>query len=103
MVVDVYNFMQESFSGHLEKDCWCCTEEKQWCKLKAVAQVKLAGDTLNIHSFYLAAGILYPAAVSSRSPDMNMAVAKYRVAHNRFLQSLQKEDMIIQELQRKAQ
>ncbi|KAJ7335449.1 hypothetical protein JRQ81_013390 [Phrynocephalus forsythii] len=50
-----------------------------------------------------AAGIPYPEAVNLRSPDLNMALAKYRVAHNQFLQSLQKEDLIIQELQRKAQ
>ncbi|XP_007423546.1 HAUS augmin-like complex subunit 6 isoform X1 [Python bivittatus] len=48
------------------------------------------------------AGIPYPEAVNSRSPDLNMAVAKYRVALNRFLQCLQKEDLMIQELQKKA-
>ncbi|XP_020646043.2 HAUS augmin-like complex subunit 6 [Pogona vitticeps] len=50
-----------------------------------------------------ASGILYPEAMNSRSSDLNMSVAKYRVARNRFLLSLQKEDLIIQTLQRKAQ
>ncbi|XP_066471907.1 HAUS augmin-like complex subunit 6 [Tiliqua scincoides] len=47
-------------------------------------------------------GICYPEAVSLRSSDLHMAVAKYRMAQNRFLQSLQKEDILIQELQKKA-
>ncbi|KAJ6669500.1 hypothetical protein lerEdw1_000048 [Lerista edwardsae] len=50
-----------------------------------------------------AGNICYPDAVSLRPRDLNMAVAKYRVAHNRFLQNLQKQDLIIQELQKKAQ
>ncbi|ETE68766.1 HAUS augmin-like complex subunit 6, partial [Ophiophagus hannah] len=50
----------------------------------------------------LGAGIPYPEAVNSRSPDLNMAVAKYQVALNRFSQCLQKEDLMIQELQKKA-
>ncbi|KAH0628344.1 hypothetical protein JD844_009359 [Phrynosoma platyrhinos] len=48
-------------------------------------------------------GIPCPEAVSSKSPDLSIAVAKYRVSYNRFLQSLQKEDFLIQELQKKAQ
>ncbi|KAG8130527.1 hypothetical protein E2320_017182 [Naja naja] len=50
----------------------------------------------------LGAGIPYLEAVNSRSPDLNMAVAKYQVALNRFSQCLQKEDLMIQELQKKA-
>ncbi|XP_061486678.1 HAUS augmin-like complex subunit 6 [Rhineura floridana] len=49
------------------------------------------------------ASMHYPEAVNSRPLDFNIAVAKYRVAQNRFLQNLQKEDLIIQELQKKAQ
>ncbi|XP_062975545.1 kinesin-like protein KIF11 [Elgaria multicarinata webbii] len=41
--------------------------------------------------------------MNSRSSDLNMAAAKYHVAQNRFLQNLQKEDLIIQEVQEKAQ
>ncbi|XP_053148002.1 HAUS augmin-like complex subunit 6 isoform X2 [Hemicordylus capensis] len=48
-------------------------------------------------------GMHYPEAVKLRPPDVNMAAAKYRVVHNRFLKNLQKEDLIIQELQKKAQ
>uniref|UniRef100_A0A8C6XMR7 HAUS augmin like complex subunit 6 n=1 Tax=Naja naja TaxID=35670 RepID=A0A8C6XMR7_NAJNA len=50
----------------------------------------------------LGAGIPYLEAVNSRSPDLNMAVAKYQVALNRFSQCLQKEDLMIQELQKKV-
>ncbi|KAM3845539.1 HAUS augmin-like complex subunit 6 isoform 2-T2 [Vipera latastei] len=50
----------------------------------------------------LGAGIPYPEAVNLRSPDLNMAVAKCQVALNRFSQCLQKEDLMIQELQKKA-
>ncbi|XP_070794689.1 HAUS augmin-like complex subunit 6 [Pituophis catenifer annectens] len=50
----------------------------------------------------LGAGIPYPEAVNLRTPDLNMAVAKYQVAFNRFSQCLQKEDLMIQELQKKA-
>ncbi|XP_062985296.1 HAUS augmin-like complex subunit 6 [Elgaria multicarinata webbii] len=49
------------------------------------------------------ADIPSPKAMNSRSPDLNMVAAKYRVAQNRFLQNLQKEDLLIQELQKKAQ
>ncbi|XP_033028971.1 HAUS augmin-like complex subunit 6 [Lacerta agilis] len=49
------------------------------------------------------AGIPYPEAVNSRPPDLNIAVAKYHVARSRFLHSLQKEDFLIEELQKKAQ
>nr|XP_034996967.1 HAUS augmin-like complex subunit 6 isoform X2 [Zootoca vivipara] len=48
------------------------------------------------------AGIPYPEAVNSRPPDLNIAVAKYHVARSRFLHGLQKEDFLIQELQKKA-
>ncbi|XP_042311241.1 HAUS augmin-like complex subunit 6 isoform X2 [Sceloporus undulatus] len=44
-----------------------------------------------------------PDAVSSKSPELSIADAKYRVSQNRFLQSLQKEDLLIQELQKKSQ
>ena len=68
-----------------------------------MAKVKQDEETLTVCYFYLASGILYPEAMNSRSSDLNMSVAKYRVARNRFLLSLQKEDLIIQTLQRKAQ
>ncbi|XP_070598629.1 HAUS augmin-like complex subunit 6 isoform X2 [Erythrolamprus reginae] len=50
----------------------------------------------------LSAGIPYSEAVYSKSPDLHMAVAKYQVAQNRFCQCLQKEELIIQEIQKKA-
>ncbi|XP_044284050.1 HAUS augmin-like complex subunit 6 [Varanus komodoensis] len=49
------------------------------------------------------ADIPYPEAVNAKSEDLYKAAAKYRVARNRFIQNLQKEDLIVQELQKKAQ
>ncbi|XP_060093226.1 HAUS augmin-like complex subunit 6 isoform X2 [Heteronotia binoei] len=43
-----------------------------------------------------------PESLNLKSPDLHMAAAKYCVAHHRFLQNLQKEDVIIQELQKKV-
>ncbi|XP_015283265.1 PREDICTED: HAUS augmin-like complex subunit 6 [Gekko japonicus] len=48
------------------------------------------------------AGTYFPESLNSRPPDIDMAVARYCVAYNRFLWNLQKEDVIIQELQKKA-
>ncbi|XP_039175359.1 HAUS augmin-like complex subunit 6 isoform X1 [Crotalus tigris] len=50
----------------------------------------------------LGAAIPNPEAVNLRSPDLTMALAKCQVALNRFSQCLQKEDLMIQELQKKA-
>ncbi|XP_060618522.2 HAUS augmin-like complex subunit 6 isoform X1 [Anolis sagrei] len=50
-----------------------------------------------------AGGISYPKALNSKSPDLSMAMAKFQVCQNRFLMALQKEDSLIQELQKKAQ
>ncbi|XP_067409233.1 HAUS augmin-like complex subunit 6 [Emydura macquarii macquarii] len=49
------------------------------------------------------ANILFPEAVNSRPRDVCMAAARYRVACIRFLQTIQKEDFVIREYQRKAQ
>ncbi|XP_008101713.2 HAUS augmin-like complex subunit 6 isoform X2 [Anolis carolinensis] len=48
-------------------------------------------------------GIPCPKALNSNSPDCSMAMAKFQVCQNRFLTALQKEDFLIQELQKKAQ
>nr|XP_056704051.1 HAUS augmin-like complex subunit 6 [Euleptes europaea] len=48
------------------------------------------------------AGTYFPELLNLRPPDFNMGVAKYCVAYHRFLWNLQKEDVIIQELQKKA-
>ncbi|XP_013923192.1 PREDICTED: HAUS augmin-like complex subunit 6 [Thamnophis sirtalis] len=50
----------------------------------------------------LGAGIPHPEVVTSRSPDLEMAVAKSQMSLNKFVQCLQKEDLMIQELQKKA-
>ncbi|XP_054842095.1 HAUS augmin-like complex subunit 6 [Eublepharis macularius] len=48
------------------------------------------------------AGVYFPESLNSRPPDVHMAAAKYSVAYQRFLYSLQKEDVMIRELQKKA-
>ncbi|XP_037757958.1 HAUS augmin-like complex subunit 6 isoform X2 [Chelonia mydas] len=45
----------------------------------------------------------FPEAVNSRPHDSYKAAARYRVACIRFLQSIQREDFVIREYQRKAQ
>uniref|UniRef100_A0A8C8RM33 HAUS augmin like complex subunit 6 n=1 Tax=Pelusios castaneus TaxID=367368 RepID=A0A8C8RM33_9SAUR len=49
------------------------------------------------------ANIHFPEAVNSRPHDSYKAAARYRVSCVRFLQSIQKEDFVIREYQRKAQ
>ncbi|XP_077201268.1 HAUS augmin-like complex subunit 6 [Paroedura picta] len=48
------------------------------------------------------AGTCFPESLNLRDPDCDMGAAKYCVAYHRFLWNLQKEDIIIQELQKKA-
>ncbi|KAM9138218.1 HAUS augmin-like complex subunit 6 [Pangshura tecta] len=47
--------------------------------------------------------IRFPEAVNLRPDDLYKAAARYRVACIRFLQSIQREDFVIREYQRKAQ
>ncbi|XP_019410437.1 PREDICTED: HAUS augmin-like complex subunit 6 isoform X4 [Crocodylus porosus] len=49
------------------------------------------------------AGIYFPEAVILRPDDLYRAAARCKVASNKFLQVVQKEDFVIQEYQKKAQ
>uniref|UniRef100_A0A8D0LBS0 HAUS augmin-like complex subunit 6 N-terminal domain-containing protein n=1 Tax=Sphenodon punctatus TaxID=8508 RepID=A0A8D0LBS0_SPHPU len=49
------------------------------------------------------AGIPYPKAVNSRPSDFYKAAARYSMAYNRFLRTVKKEDILIQDYQKKAQ
>ncbi|XP_005297732.2 HAUS augmin-like complex subunit 6 isoform X1 [Chrysemys picta bellii] len=59
-----------------------------------VQHMKKDSEDPNIH---------FPEAVNSRPRDSYKAAARYRVACIRFLQSIQREDFVIREYQRKAQ
>uniref|UniRef100_A0A8C0IUK1 HAUS augmin like complex subunit 6 n=1 Tax=Chelonoidis abingdonii TaxID=106734 RepID=A0A8C0IUK1_CHEAB len=59
-----------------------------------VQHMKKDSEDANIH---------FPEAVNSRPRDSYKAAARYRVACIRFLQSIQREDFVIREYQRKAQ
>ncbi|XP_050800110.1 HAUS augmin-like complex subunit 6 isoform X2 [Gopherus flavomarginatus] len=59
-----------------------------------VQHMKKDSEDTNIH---------FPEAVNSRPHDSYKAAARYRVACIRFLQSIQREDFVIREYQRKAQ
>ncbi|NXA78219.1 HAUS6 protein, partial [Thryothorus ludovicianus] len=48
-------------------------------------------------------GIPFAEAVMWRPKDMYIAKARHRVAYNKLLQILQKEDFVIQEYKEKAQ
>ncbi|NXM97521.1 HAUS6 protein, partial [Sylvia borin] len=48
-------------------------------------------------------GIPFAEAVMWRPEDMYMAEARHRVAYNKLLQVLQREDFLVQEYKKKAQ
>ncbi|NXH39769.1 HAUS6 protein, partial [Dicaeum eximium] len=48
-------------------------------------------------------GIPFAEAVMWRPQDMYMAKARHRVAYNKLLQILQREDFVLQEYREKAQ
>ncbi|NXO77098.1 HAUS6 protein, partial [Sitta europaea] len=48
-------------------------------------------------------GLPFPEAIMRRPKDMYMAKARHRVAYNKLLQILQREDFVIQEYREKAQ
>ncbi|NXR43495.1 HAUS6 protein, partial [Zosterops hypoxanthus] len=48
-------------------------------------------------------GIPFAEAVMWRPEDMYIAKARHRVAYNKLLQILQREDFVIQEYEKKAQ
>ncbi|NWV43708.1 HAUS6 protein, partial [Grantiella picta] len=48
-------------------------------------------------------GVPFAEAVEWRPEDMHIAKARHRVAHNKLLQVLQREDFIIQEYGKKTQ
>jgi len=67
----------------------CVFAESEWCN-----------PNINSH---LGTGIPFAEAVKLRPKDMYMANARHRVAYNKLLQIFVKENLVIQEHEKKAQ
>ncbi|KAL8203106.1 UNVERIFIED_CONTAM: hypothetical protein K2H54_039940 [Gekko kuhli] len=105
----MYHFARCVLLHHIKTDSasWIPPEFCAWNFFKAAQSVSsnavLGSRLLRFHIGIMGgAGIYSPESLNLRPPDIDMAVAKYCVAYNRFLWNLQKEDVIIQEFQKKA-